>query len=292
MSDSDEENPSDEQYFSPVESTVHRRSESKKRPLIPSSSSDSPSPTVQKTVQKTKRIDTGNYSSTISNNEMDEKTKDFFRELIKGSEVSTARLIQQSEERTANLIKSETTNIVCELTQNYQQKLSEIQKEIRQIDNEVRKKNVWIHGLPEVANEKWQDLDKAIVDLRTQMGLSKDFDYDDVFRVGKPRVGHTRPVLMKLVRLRDKKLMMSKRGTLKGTKIFLSDDVPKDTRIKDGILRQAAKKLQQDFAGSKSQIRRGILLHQMGSVTESYHVDDKGQVVKTQREREHRMEST
>jgi hypothetical protein len=122
------------------------------------------------------------------------------------------------------------------------------------------------------------------------MGLSNNFYYDDVFRVGKPRVGHIRPLLMKLVRLRDKKLM-SKRGSLKGIKIFMSDDVSKDTRIKDGILRHAAKKLQQGFAGSKSQIRRGIPLNQMGSVTEFYHADDKRQVVKTQREREHIMDS-
>jgi hypothetical protein len=91
MRDSDEENPIDEQYFSPVDSTVRKRFESKQRPLIPSSSSDSPSPTVQKTVQKTNRIDTGKFCSTMSNNEMDEKTKDFFKKLIKGSEVSTAQ---------------------------------------------------------------------------------------------------------------------------------------------------------------------------------------------------------
>lgn len=293
MSDSDVETLSDEQYFSPIEPTVQKLSEnSKKRPLIPSSSSDSPSPTVQKVVQKTKRLDTGNHSNIILDTEMDEKTKDFFRDLIKGSEVSTARLIQQSEERTAILIKSETTNIVCELTQNFQQKLSEIQSEIRQIDNEVRRKNIWIHGLPEVANEKWQELDSAIHDLKTKMGVPKDFDYDDVFRIGKPRVGHIRPVLMKLVRLRDKKLIMSKRGNLKGTKIFLNDDISKEIRIKDGILRKTAKKLQQDFAGSTTQLRRGMLFHQMGSITESYKVDEKGQVVKTSCEPEKRMDST
>jgi hypothetical protein len=84
------------------------------------------------------------------------------------------------------------------------------------------------------------------------------------------------------MRLRDKKLLMSKKSILKGSKIFINDDIPNEVRIKESILRKASKKLTQDNPGSKTQLRRGQLIHKNGPITEVFEIDSKGEVVKLQ----------
>jgi polyhydroxyalkanoate synthesis regulator phasin len=287
MSDSDFDNSStEEQFFSPSESlrnptqSAHNASnvtvKSNKRPLHTSQSSESPSPTVQKSVKKIIKLS----DDQIETPKMDESTKDFLKELMKSCEENTALLIQQSEERTAKVIKNEIAAIASEVTNKFQTQISNLQGEVHKISQEIRKKTVWIHGLPESPNEKWQELDAAIETLRKKMGLLEKIDYDDAFRVGKPRNGHTRAVVLKLMRLQDKKLMMSKKGSLKGTNIFINNDINKEDRIKESILRKVSKSLLKDNPGSSTQLRRGQLQHKIGSTIEVYVVNENGEVIK------------
>jgi hypothetical protein len=180
MSNSDQDQDSssaDEQFYSPSEIVKNKTTpvrntivNSKKRPLQTSVSSDSPSPTVQKSVTKVLR--TGERQSETPNTTiMDQNTRDFLKDLIKTSEERTALLIQQSEDRTANIIKSEIAAITCEVANKFEAETSALKFEVQKFDNEARKKTVWIHGLPEVAKETWRELNASLDNLATQLAL-------------------------------------------------------------------------------------------------------------------------
>jgi hypothetical protein len=199
---------------------------------------------------------------------------------MRSCEEKTAQLIQQSEERTAKVIKNEIAAIASEVTNKFQTQISQLRFEVDKISQEVRKKTAWIHGLPEPPNENWQELDAALETLRLKMGLPEKLDYDDAFHVGKPRNGQTRPVILKLMRLRDKKLMMAWKGSLKGSNILINNDINKEDRIKDSILRKMSKALLKDNPGSSTQLRGGQLQHKIGPNITVYAVNDNIEVTK------------
>jgi hypothetical protein len=207
-----------ESFYSHLNSSktsVTKNSKKRPRPLNNSTSSSSPSPTVQKSIPKLLKQGETDFS-TLTFNEMDEGMKNVFKNLI-----------LKSEER----IKSEITDVRKDMADfktevmgqigfiNSEAQLMKI--EFSKVTSQLRKKNLVIQGLREKKQESWKDLEVAIDELYKKLGIPVKPDYDDCFRLGKPNVGKVRPVLLKLIRLRDKKLIMSLTKNLKGSNIFV-----------------------------------------------------------------------
>jgi len=118
--------------------------------------------------------------------------------------------------------------------------ISDLRNTISHLESQNRKKNLVIYGIPETASEKWKDIDGKILDLSNKLGLK--IDYDHAFRLGKPSRAN-RPILLKLLRMKDKIEIIGSRRKLKGTGIYLNDDLNPEDRKTNSLLLQKMKEL-------------------------------------------------
>lgn len=139
------------------------------------------------------------------------------------------------------------------------------------------KKNVIIFGLMEDKNEAPTTLYGKVTELATAMGLP-DLDFDDARRLGKPTPGKTRPVLLQLLRTRDKWTVFSAKKTLwtgadgrpdaskKFAKISINEDMSKEERKTNADLRGKLKDLRKVDKDLMGIIRGGILITKKAGV--------------------------
>lgn len=116
---------------------------------------------------------------------------------------------------------------------------------LRAIEKINREKNFVIFGLPEGNDEKTDDLIKLVDELFAKMGVTGVL-VDDLFRLGKKKSGskQPRPLLLKLVRMLDKKRIREARR-----KLGKADPVIVDDKSKDEIA--VEKKLLEKFSEMK-----------------------------------------
>lgn len=103
---------------------------------------------------------------------------------------------------------------------------------LNNIERELRKRNIIIHGLKPASNlEKWNDLEQTVVKFfneKLEVGVRCE-DIDSVRRVGKAMENFTRPVIVELLSWRMKMLIIRNSYKLKDSGMFVSEDYPKDT---------------------------------------------------------------
>jgi hypothetical protein len=63
-----------------------------------------------------------------------------------------------------------------------------------------------------------------VTHTRTLLGIPENTEIDDRFRLGRPTGAKVRPILLKLTKSKDKKLIFSNCKKLKGTKVFINGD--------------------------------------------------------------------
>jgi len=114
--------------------------------------------------------------------------------------------------------------------------------------------------VPESDEETWKELDKIIDDLSAKLELGEKLDYDDINRLGRNKPGKCRPILMKLVRKRDKKLIMAQRKCLKGTNIYIQDDLTPDERAEYNTPRSKFKELKDQHPDASVKLRTHQIL--------------------------------
>jgi hypothetical protein len=200
MSDPEIKDSGDD-YFDSFDSNIHppikfENSNSKKRNKKPSTSRESPSPVQKPKSNKFRKTVHETYS------DMDEATKNFFKDLI-----------MQSEERPQS-VKSEVASVKNDFVKainNLEGRIVSLKLELVAVNASLRKKNISIQGLKEKKDETWKDLGTAIIDFYTQLGITEKPDYDDCYHNGKPVAGKERPVMLKFLRQRDKTLIMSQK---------------------------------------------------------------------------------
>jgi len=99
-----------------------------------------------------------------------------------------------------------------------------------------------IHALSEIKNETLDQLVKTMEDLWSKLGVSGIL-VNNVHRLRKPKDGHTRPAIVKLVRYIDKRLIMSNKSKVLVEKIFIYDDKTKDEQQNYKLLRTKLQEL-------------------------------------------------
>jgi hypothetical protein len=231
----------------------------KKRPLHKSSSSESPSTPVQKNKCATIKRHV-EYQGT----KMDDATRKFFENIVKAS-----------EERTANLIKTEIASVKNDLSKkvcSLEVEVTNLKRDLQRANSELRKRNLLIEGIPEKTGEIWKDTEQHVKDLFKKIGIPENTEFDECFRIGKPIPGKVRPILLKLMKLRDKRLITSNCKHLKGTKIYVNEDLTKEQRTMNAILRKKQKELKSTHPGATVYIRNGQLLFTNGLTFKRFEV--------------------
>lgn len=126
-----------------------------------------------------------------------------------------------------------------------------------QIDREQRSKNLIIKGVKSKENEKPADLEKAVEGVFAKLGLKK-VEIDDVIRLGK-RDKADRPILVKLLRLKDMRAIMTEKKKLGKEKIYIERDLPAEDREAAFELRKKFKELKAKDGSLTSSIRNKTL---------------------------------
>ena len=177
----------------------------------------------------------------------------------------------ESEERQKIFIVSEIEKL--------SQSAPAIQKIKRKVDNlwnAASKKNIIVFGIPEAQNEAATDMEMSITELFTKIGVA-DVLFDDMYRIGKPG-SKSRPLMIKLLRFWDKRKII--RNKLKGTKVFINDDLGKEDKARNSILRNHLKTLQkQDKTKTGKILRNGTLQVAENGSMKIYVVNESGLVV-------------
>ncbi|KAK3106915.1 hypothetical protein FSP39_002893 [Pinctada imbricata] len=114
-----------------------------------------------------------------------------------------------------------------------------------------KRNNIVITGLPESADETHDKLDKSVLSLVSKIEANVPApEIDRIFRVGKPSLGKTRPIVVRLTNFAAKKRIMKSRPELKKKgmkKVFINEDLTKPRQqlayaARQGVKRNAIKK--------------------------------------------------
>jgi hypothetical protein len=283
MSNSESESDS-EHYYSPNEQFTPKPSNnsvsSKKRPLQSSSSTESPPNSVQTGQGKFVKLQRSEKPESEfplrEDSTMNDATKAFLEQLLAKTE---GRVLTQISEVKAevNTLKQAIDTVKVELFSKVtllEKQLISVKIELERAQAELRKRNLLVEGIPEKTNESWKETEQLIEQLFNQLGLTVNPMVDDCFRIGKYAPGKVRPILIKLVKLKDKKMIMGNRKRLKGTKIYVNDDLSKDQRTKNAVLRKKEKELRKDHPTAKIYTRAGMLLFKDGSKSSRFTISD------------------
>ena len=116
-------------------------------------------------------------------------------------------------------------------------KVNEQEKEILNLRKELSKKNMIIYGFYNEGAD-YQSLMSLLLDLflnKMCVNVSEE-EITSAAWLGKP--GSVCPIKVCFINLKCKKKIFANRTRLKGSKIFINDDLPKEIRIQQGLERK------------------------------------------------------
>ena len=126
-----------------------------------------------------------------------------------------------------------------------------LSEQVRALEDDRRINNLCVTGLQESAKENVEQLQNKIVGLISNKLEQKEVKVLESFRVGKPSQSakpSPRPVIVKLSSSIDKVKCLKSSSKLKGSDIFISDDVCKATQeIRRGKLAELKQKRKDGF---------------------------------------------
>jgi len=110
--------------------------------------------------------------------------------------------------------------------------IASLRRENAFLRDELRRSNLLIHGLPESQNEKPEELLDAVQHLLLDT-LEVSVKIDEMFRLGIPRPGKTRPIKVKFPLLSDRNIVFMARKKILGSNhnMYISEDLDLSTRL-------------------------------------------------------------
>jgi hypothetical protein len=177
-------------------------------------------------------------------------------------------LLQESEDRMSYLISTKLKPLEELVTKigRVECSVNNLQREVGRLQQEIKRNNIIVYGIPEPNNETPADITRAIEGLSNSLKIAK-IDIDDAFRLGKHLSGKTRPLLIKLLRYREKQNIFKAATALKGTSISISNDKTKEARIAEAALRRKRIEILKDRPKVNIRIRNHKLYIRDGSHT-------------------------
>lgn len=140
------------------------------------------------------------------------------------------------------------------------EKVKTQEERILQLEREVRKKNIVINGVEDVENEDESEREDKVSTLINKIGVEINMreDIDEIIRVGKYSREKKRPILVKLNKERMRTKILQSTKNLKGTKIWINEDYPRDVRVERKMLVHQMKEARNK--GCRAQIRYNKLI--------------------------------
>jgi hypothetical protein len=151
-------------------------------------------------------------------------------------------------------------------------KLTRVMSQIEWREKESRKCNIIVHGLTDKENESYRDRELAINKLAMMLKV-KNIDFSEARRFGKYTHAKPRPMMIQMVRFRDKADLQSRWKSLVGTGVSISDDLTIDERKAKSILVKKKKEIQMQDRSAKCTIRNGNLQVWRGDTKTDFNVN-------------------
>lgn len=139
--------------------------------------------------------------------------------------------LQETIDSMREEMKTKNENIDKKIQEN-QSKISEQEKKWIQKEKEERRKNVIIYGIEEKEKNisELELLCLKIINEELKVTVSIN-EIDRIIRLGS-RENRNKPILIKFLSTRKAFELLSNKKNLKGSKIFISEDLPKEVQIK------------------------------------------------------------
>lgn len=150
-------------------------------------------------------------------------------------------------------------------------------------DRELRKNNIVIFGVNETPNENREELKQTILCLlKDKLKIIIEMtEINDLFRMGRKSLNKSRPILLKLVTYWKKIEIMSGRGKLKGTDIYIENDLCKEDEEK----KKALIPVMLNFRSSgKHAVIKGSTLYVDGKIYENGNTTNRQKILQPQNE--------
>lgn len=170
-------------------------------------------------------------------------TEDLLKQIIKkmaenGEELKEMRKLMEEEREERRAMEGE--------MKVWKNRVMKLEERIERMENRERKRNIVVKGIPEGRGERrevTEDKVKRMIDSQMEI---KDIRADMIIRIGKEAEGRNRPILVKCADEMEKKRIIAGRTKLKGSKIFLEEDLSYEVRQKRKKLWHLAKKNEVD----------------------------------------------
>lgn len=139
------------------------------------------------------------------------------------------------------LLEKKITSCVSQVT-NLQKTVQYLELKIDDLENRSRRSNLLVYGVPEEADEHPETLEQTISEQILKNILKiKPVPIERIHRIGKQNAQKPRPVMLKLLDLRDKVTILRNCTKLKGTTFSVGEDFSNRVRYIRKMLWQIAK---------------------------------------------------
>jgi hypothetical protein len=95
--------------------------------------------------------------------------------------------------------------------------------------------------------------------ITTTLKITENIEFDSLYRMGRPRDGVSRPIIMELIKLKDRYELLKAKRNLKGTKIYLDVMLTERGARMEKQLRDKGKELKRANGDIKFFVRNGTL---------------------------------
>lgn len=192
------------------------------------------------------------------------------------------KLIRSSETRSKIVLKSELNKLESSLKHAIKVDLDQIKQKqtqfeadlavknraIAKLEHSMRKNNVVIHNFKESANETSADRECAIHELGEKLKVT--IDYADAYRLGRRTEGKDRPLLLKMIRFKDKIALFQAARSYEEEKYYITDDLTQEGRLIRSNLATEKKKILESDPSKQCKIRGKKLIVQGENSTKVY----------------------
>lgn len=109
------------------------------------------------------------------------------------------------------------------------QKIASQEERLNNIERDLRKKNIIIHGLAELDEQSYFKTEKQVINLlKNKLKIEvEESEIDLVRRIGRKSEGKVRPILVTFTTYRRKVIVLKNKKLLKDQNIFITEDYPK-----------------------------------------------------------------
>jgi hypothetical protein len=136
---------------------------------------------------------------------------------------------------------------------------SKLEEKLDYLENQSRRSNLLFYGIPEADNENWDDCEKKVMGvIKGHLKIAHTVVIERAHRVGSA-------IIARFLSLKDRDLVLSKAKHLKGSDIYIKEDVSKRLRQKQAGLRSMMTSMRED--GKRAMLSHDKLKTEEGTFT-------------------------